>query len=190
MLLLLIFKDKLVFVRFIYEPDKVQDASKSFLDFTPGSTATVTLDLIDPHNKNSLKFLDIIDAKMNGNQLFVLDRKLNMLVKYDITSFVDSASVWSINQLRFVSSIQGLGSAEHKTYFNNPSALAVSENFVYVADNGNKCIKKYTTELDFRKTFRNGKYSTHDIRSISHCPYEFTLDDGTEIPADSLWILS
>lgn len=195
LLLLLTFKTKIAFVRFVYEVDaQEQDANQCFLDFTPDSYNTIVLELVDPHNKNSLKFMDLVDAKIQGNQLFVLDKKLNMLIKYDISCFVDASSFWNINQLRFVSSLQGTAKTFDKNYFNSPTALAVSDKYVYVADVGtvigDRCIKKFTTELDYQQTIRNGKYANNEVCSINHCPYTFTLDDGTVIPPDSLWVVS
>ena len=59
-----------------------------------------------------------------------------------------------------------------------------------MADRGNKCIKKYTTSFDYVTTLRNGNYVNHDIQTISINPYSFTMEDGSVLEPNSLWVFS
>lgn len=148
------------------------------------------LETIDPQNRNSLSFLRLVDAKISGTSLYILDGGLNLLAKYDISSITNREGNPNPANIYLVDSIQGRGKRTDAIHFNAPTALEVTGEHVYVADDGNRCIKKYTRSLDYLKTFRNGKYAANSIRALSFTPYGTELDDGTAVPDGSLWVLS
>ena len=59
--------------------------------------------------------------------------------------------------------LQGEGSASSPIYFNKPCSVCADDEFVYVADRGNGCIKKYSASFDYLATIRNGTFATHDV---------------------------
>lgn len=86
-------------------------------------------------------------------------------------------------------SIQG-SEINPSVFFKNPSAVAVSNDSVYLADKGNHLIKKYTKSLDFVKTLKCGKFAMQDIQSIVTNENSFQLENGTVVKEGSLWVLS
>lgn len=183
LLLLLVLKDRVLF-------------AKTILDCSNGEAEEISteqlhsMETIDPQNGNSLRFINLVDAKISGNSLYILDSGLNLLVKYDISSLTDRDGSANSSKVFLVDTLQGKGRKTDNLYFDTPTALDVSGDYLYIADNGNRCIKKYTATLDYIKTFRNGHYVANDIRSLAYNPYPNKLEDGTEIPAGSLWVLS
>lgn len=52
---------------------------------TTGNYDVVVLNRVEPLNKNSVRFINIADVCLNGDNLYVVDSKLNSLYKYDIS---------------------------------------------------------------------------------------------------------
>ena len=82
----MVFKTKIVIVRYIYYPD---DFYCNYwlgdnIDFTDNSRDLIILDTVDPTNKNSLEFLQLRDIRVHGNYMYVVDEKLNMVLRYNI----------------------------------------------------------------------------------------------------------
>lgn len=148
------------------------------------------LETIDPQNRNSLSFLHLAGARISGSSLYILDGELDLLAKYDISSITNREGNPEPGNIYLVDSIQGHGTRADNIHFNSPTAIEVTGDYVYVADNGNRCIKKYTRSLDYLKTFRNGKYSANSICSLAYTPYGTEFEDGTVVPDGSLWVLS
>ena len=73
-------------MRYIYYPDDfyVNNYLGSGIDFTKNSKDILVLETVDPANKNSLKFLGLRDVRIRGNYLYLVDEKLNMVIRYDI----------------------------------------------------------------------------------------------------------
>jgi hypothetical protein len=86
LLIFLAFKTKVIVMRYIYYPDDfyVNNALGGGIDFRETSKDILTLETVDPANKNSLKFLGLKDVRIRGNYLYVVDEKLNMVLRYDI----------------------------------------------------------------------------------------------------------
>lgn len=86
LLIFVAFKSKIVVMRYIYYPDDfyINTALGGSIDFRETSNDVLNLETVDPWNKNSLKFLHIKDIRVRGNYLYVVDEKLNMVLRYDI----------------------------------------------------------------------------------------------------------
>lgn len=194
LLLFIAFKTKLVVLRYIYYPDDFYANLwlGSNIDFTEGSYDIIELDTVDPSNKNSLTFLHLRDVRVHGNYMYLVDEKLNMVMRYNIEFIRTQQGVmaWDKKSIRLMDSLQGEGKTASKIYFNAPCSICADDDNIYVADSGNGCIKKYSSAFDYITTIRNGNFATHDIQTISINPYAFTMSDGTVLPPNSLWIFS
>lgn len=194
-LLFVAFKTKFIIMRYIFYPDNFQkntrDDSYDTIDFNSGSDVLV-FDTIDPANKNTLNFLEISDIRVRGNYLYVVDSKLNMALRYDITYLKeeDGQIVWDVRSLRLLDTLQGDGTTKDKIYFNRPVSIEATDDNIFIADAGNNCIKVYSKSFDYVRTVKNGPFTSHDIQTVQINPYSITLDDGTEIGKNSLWVFS
>lgn len=152
----------------------------------------LVLDRVDPANKNSLAFLDLADLRIHNNQLFLVDKKLNMALRYDIRFLAkqEGLATFNIKSCKLIDSLQGSGRQKDPIYFNEPCSICADDNNIYIADSGNSCIKVYSSSFNYKKTFKRGDFTQRKIQTISVNPYTFKMDNGTEIPAGSLWIFS
>ena len=194
MLIALAMKDKIVIIRYVYYPEDfyVNGWLGQSVNFNEGSRDIIVIDCVDPSNKNSLSFLQLKGLCIRGNYMYVVDEKLNMVLRYNIEFIRTQQGVmsWNNKSVRLMDYLQGEGNAESEIYFNAPCAVCADDENIYVADRGNKCIKKYTTSFDYVTTLRNGNYVNHDIQTISINPYQFTMEDGTVLEPNSLWVFS
>ena len=147
---------------------------------------------VDPSNKNSLTFKNLRGIKRYGNMLYISDTDLNMVLRYDIEYLIsrEEPQAFDINSIKLLDVLQGEGNALDKTYFNNPTCIEATDKNVYIVDRGNQCVKVYSDSLNFIKTLKNGYYATHDVQCVVVNPYELTLENGTVIPKNSVWIYS
>jgi hypothetical protein len=132
-----------------YYPHDI-DKSDDKIDFN----TSLTIDKVDVSKGNYISYLNIRDLKIKDNYLYVVDDKLHMVVRYDI-EFLRSSLELDIDNIRLMDVLQGEGTVESKVFFKSPCGIAADDNFVYVADAGNGCIKKYTHSFDFVKTLYN-----------------------------------
>jgi len=98
-------------------------------------------------------FKSVCDFEISGNNLFVLDCDLNRLIKYDASGFLELNTV-SNNRLFYIDSIGNYGDQNAKTDFYDPQGITIFDNFIFVLDSGNKCIKKYDINLNWKFTYR------------------------------------
>lgn len=190
LMIFLVFKTKVVIFRYNYYqgmPNKSPD-----INFNPGSPDILVLDSVDPATKNSISFLGLIDMELHGNYMYLVDQKLNMVLRYDIAFLLydESSLGFTLKSIRLIDNLSGDGVVSDRTYFRNPTSIAADDDWIYVADAGNGCIKKYSSSFDYKTTLRNGVYSTHHIGAIAINPYSPTLEDGTKLEPGSLWIFS
>lgn len=194
LIIFFLFKTKVVIMRYTYYPDDFycNQWLGDNIDFTENTKDLIVLDTVDPSNKNSLNFLQLKDIRVRGNYMYVVDEKLNMVLRYDI-EFIrtqQGVSAWDKRSIRLLDLLQGQGTSRDDIYFNAPCSICADDQYIYVADRGNGCIKKYSESFDYIKTIRNGNFSSQDIQTISINPYSFTLDDGTVLPPNTLWVFS
>lgn len=198
LMIFFLFSDKLVIFPYIYYQNDTEspqitldDSRYPEINFNPGSTDIIVLDSVDPNNKNSLKFLGLKDIELHGNYMYLVDQKLNAVFRYDIAYLLNDESdiAFNIKSIRLLDHLQGDGSVNDNIYFNAPVSVAVDDDWIYIADKGNSCIKKYTASFDYEATLRNSKFINHSIETIAVNPYSFELD-GVKLAPGSLWIFS
>lgn len=188
-LLFLVFKKKVVIIRTRYYQN--MDGTPPTIDMR-SKNDVIEFSTLDPANNNTASFLGLHDMELHGNYMYLVDQDLNMILRYDISYLLyDESDIgFNVKSIRLINNVSGDGHADDRTYFMNPSSIAVDDDWIYVADAGNRCIKKYSSSFDYETTLRNGNFASHHIGSIAVNPYEFTLEDGTKVEAGSLWIFS
>lgn len=197
LLIFLAFKTKLVIIRYNYYPENFQkNIDKNVgIDFKlvdDQSENVMSISNSDPNRVNSIEFMGLNDVRVKGNYLYLVDEKLHMVLRYDIEYLrkTDDETHWNKQNLRLLDILQGEGTIRDDVYFKNPCAIDADDKYIYVADKGNGCIKKYTESFDYVKTIRNSNFSGHDLQTISINPYSFTLSDGTKLPPNTLWVFT
>ena len=194
LMIFMAFKDKITILRYVYYPQDfyVNEWLSSKIDFNEGSTDILNITTVDPANKNSINFLGIKDIRIRGNYLYVVDEKLNNVMRYDIEYIRRHQGVigWSPKNVRLLDMLQGEGTNKDEIYFNAPCSICADDDYIYVADRGNGCIKKYSTDFNYITTIRSGSYVDHDIQTISINPYSFKMEDGTVLNPNTLWVFS
>lgn len=199
LMIFFVFKTKVLIFKTIYyqgtekfDEETLKKFQAPDINFNEGSKDILVIDTINPANKNSVNFIGLKDIKLHGNYMYLVDEKLNMILRYDITYLLhdESEIAFTIKSVRLLDNLSGDGSVNDRIYFNNPVAVAVSDDYVYVADKGNNCVKQYTSSLDYQATLRSGQFSSQNIESIAVNPYTPTLDNGVKLAPDSLWVFS
>ena len=152
----------------------------------------ITIKNIIPNDTNSLEFLNLNAIKIYKNMLYVIDNKLDMVLRYDIDYLINSDEAdkgLSTKFIELLDIMQGYGDSTDKIYFNNPYSIDVCDDYVYIVDRGNNCVKEYTPSLNYIKTMKNGHFASHDIQAVAINPYPCTIN-GISIKKNSLWIAS
>ena len=199
LLLFLTFKNKLIIFPMEYNVDNFEyNTDKSLV--VDLSTAAVNnlnnpskrhtyleIKNIDPVDKTSLKFLSLNAIKVHKKMMYLVDNKLNMVLRYDIEGLFETASEGDFKQIKLLNMLQGSGDSTDKIYFNEPYSIDADDNRVYIADRGNKCVKVYTPGLSYLKTLKNGFFSAHDIQAVAINPCGCIVN-GKKIKPNSLWI--
>lgn len=212
-LLFILFVDKLVLIKYEYYPDNdnTNTSSGSNIDFNKAykryddkntnnygrivynneSENILVLDVVDPDSSNSLKFIGLKDMEIHNNYLYMVDSELNMALRYDISYLLndDTEAAWTIKSLRLLDMLQGEGTAKDQIYFNKPCSISASDDFIYIADGGNKCVKVFSESFDFYTFYKSSNFSRHNLQAVSVNPYKFKID-GKEIPENSVWVFS
>lgn len=189
----LLLKTKLIIFPYTYYTGDLKTMPEvPDINFNTGSKDILILDTVEPMNKNSLAFLGLKDIEIHGNYMYLVDETLNMVLRYDISFLLNDESDLSfkLESIRLIDQLQGDGTARDEIYFNHPVSIAADDDYIYVADKGNGCIKKYSSSFDYVTTLQNGAFTNHSIESIAINPYAPTLEDGTVLEPGSLWIFS
>ena len=212
LLIFLAFRSKLIIFRTNYyyedesknfskDPIKDEEAFKDFIiDLRPQSALKdgevqqyIEISRIDPDDNTSLEFLNLNSVKIHDNMMYLVDNKLDMVLRYDIDYLVSelepAENAFSIKSIKLLDVLQGSGTSTDKIYFNNPYSIAVADDFVVIADRGNRCLKMFTPSLNFLKVIKNGPFSRYDIQTVAVNPYPCVVRD-TEIAANSIWVAS
>lgn len=198
-LLFLAFPQKLVIMRMVYYPNDVDfqkntsTESEIFFDFNnenENDKNILILQQIDSVNKNSLKFLSIRDVRIHKNQLYLTDQKLNMVLRYDIQKLIGDQQDFSLSSLRLLDVLQGDGNLNDKLFFNRPFSICANDDFIYVCDRGNYCIKKYHRNFQYISTIRVSYGVAKQTQTISINPHPLIINGQTIAPSNSLWIFS
>ena len=106
------------------------------------------------YSDSGVLFNNIVAISFNSrNDMFILDKGLNYLFKYDAAGFLTDDNIYK-NIPIFTKSIGGYGSTRDKTEFNSPEGMTIFNDNVYVLDSGNKTVKKYDTNLNWIASYR------------------------------------
>jgi hypothetical protein len=156
-----------------------------------GSLDAITIKNINPADITSLPYRNLSAIKVYKNMLYVIDNTLDMVLRYDIDYLINPEekldNAFTVNSIELVDSMQGSGDATDKIYFNRPYSIEVSDDYVYIVDRGNNCIKQYTHSLNFVKTLKNGHFTRFDVQAAAVNPYVTKIGELTINP-NSLWI--
>lgn len=174
--------------------------TEEFKDFIvnlePGSEGIqeyIEISHIDPADNKSLEFLSLNCIKIHNNTMYLVDNKLDMVLRYDIDYLVSEIesenNAFTLSSIKLLDVLQGSGISTDKIYFNNPYSIAISDEHVVIADRGNHCVKIYTPSLNFVKVIKNGPFSKYDVQAVAINPYPCNIND-TQIKANSIWIAS
>ena len=149
----------------------------------------VEMSKVDENRSNSITFKEIVDVKVNlpQNHLYIIDKTLDMIVRYDIEALFDSYAAQSICLLDI---LQGEDSINDAIYFNGPCSVTFDDDYIYIADQGNNCVKKYTQSFDYIKTLKNGSFADQEIECVKINPYTFKMENGQLLPKNTLWVFS
>jgi hypothetical protein len=153
------------------------------------------IDSVNYNDEDSLKFINIENIKVHKNMLYVLDGKLNMVLRYDISYLVspdediERSNTFNRKSIKLVDVLHGDGDITDKIYFNRPYCIDVDDDNAYIVDRGNKCVKVYSSALNFIKVLKNGFYASHDIQAVAINPFKSNIN-GIEIKEKSVWIVS
>ena len=144
---------------------------------------------VDKNRSNSITFKEIVDVKVNlpQNHLYIIDKTLGMIVRYDIEALFDSFADKSICLLDI---LQGEDSINDAIYFDEPCSVTFDDDYIYIADQGNNCVKKYTQSFDYIKTLKNGSFADQQIECVKINPYTFKMENGQLLPKNTLWVFS
>lgn len=162
-----------------------------FINLLPNEGNAIEITTVDPVDNTSLNFLNLNAIKIYKNMLYLIDSKLDMVLRYDIGYLLNPNEEHALTKesLKLLDNLQGFGTSLDKIYFNQPYSIDVSDDHVYIVDRKNKCVKIYSSSLNFIKVVKNGFFSQHDVQAAAINPYPCTVND-TSIKANSLWIAS
>lgn len=211
LILFILFSDKLVLINYHYYVDTLTaNSTLNNIDFNAAYTrilddtnanygrvkynrtdSILVLDAVDPDAGNSLKFIGLKDMEIHNNYLYMVDSELNMVLRYDIAYLLndDTEAAWNLKSIRLLDMLQGEGTAKDQIYFNKPCSIAASDDYIYVADGGNRCIKVFSESFDFHTFYKTSYFSKHNLQSVAVNPYKVNIA-GKEIPENSVWVFS
>ena len=189
------------FLLFNYSPqDHVISEFKTNLK--KNSFKTILNDRLVEFNKE-FEFIDVVSVQTKDNFLFVLDKGLNTLFKFDITGIItkDPAVKRDLNDDnplpgRFlVKTLGGDGSSLIKNRLKNPESISIYKNKIYILDNGHSSLKVFDLEFNFihefksHFVFRNNKIGrpisivVDEMSNTDTLPKGYILTDiGTILP--------
>lgn len=112
-----------------------------------------------------------IDVSNDGKLLFVLDSLQNKLYRIDIDYDFNNSIYEKYEPVFSITyNIGSYGDDLDPFTFNNPIQVLSVNNFVYVLDYNNKCIKCYSNNLDWIFTYKNDAFDIDQPLSISINP--------------------
>ena len=115
----------------------------------------------------------------NGTYGFVLDSFKNKIYKFNFDfSYIPEINVQLV--------VGNFGKKEDPSKFNSPSQLIYSNNYVYVLDYGNACIKQFTSDLNWKHTYYVNEFDSEKIQNITIHPdpnvmFLYVLTDKNKI---------
>lgn len=143
--------NKLVFFNYSISDNNVFEAN---YDLT--SLSTSINDRFVEFNK-TFTFNNVVSVDSIGSTLFVLDKGLNTVFKFDVTGLLtDDPALKRTSYTdtehpgRFLlKTIGGQGTSQTKNKLSNPSSLSVYKDRIYILDNGNNSVKVFDLDFNF-----------------------------------------
>jgi hypothetical protein len=119
--------------------------------FTQAVTALSSTNIFD---RSSIKWQRIKDFTFGAdNTLYVLDLSGSLVVRYNTDGVLTDDNILA-GSLVYQNHIGGIGSYDDTTKFLSPESIAYYDSNIYVLDSGNKCVKKYDSNLNWIITYR------------------------------------
>jgi hypothetical protein len=100
-----------------------------------------------------------------GSYAYVVDSVKNRIYKFNL-------DFGFIPQINVQLSIGNFGSKEDNNKFNSPTELEYKNNYVYILDYNNRCVKQYTSDLNWIYTYYVEDFDTDRPESITIHPDE------------------
>ena len=129
-------------------------AGNSFISLTGNSDGLSIVEKSEEYestSNNIQKFGRVGGITSNSKYLFVSDSIENVVIKYDITGYVNNDT--ALANIRYLTSIMGgTGFTDRRSNFNEPTKLACTEDRLAVYDSSNECVKVYNTDFDYLTT--------------------------------------
>jgi hypothetical protein len=119
--------------------------------FTQAVTALSSNNIFDKSNIRWQRIRDFTFGK--DNSLYVLDLSGNLVVRYNTDGVLTDDNILA-GSLVYQNHIGGLGSYDDTTKFFSPESITYYDSNIYVLDSGNKCVKKYDSNLNWIITYR------------------------------------
>lgn len=107
--------------------------------------------------------IDSFTDSDNLSYMFVADNVRNRIYKFNLDfSYIPQINVQLI--------IGNFGKREEPNKFNSPSEIIYSNDFVYVLDYNNQCIKQYTSDLNWAFTYFDDAFENEQPETIAVHP--------------------
>ena len=94
-----------------------------------------------------------------GHYAYVTDTLRNKIYKFNL-------DLSYVPQLNVQLNIGSFGSKDESNKFNSPVDITYSNDFVYVLDYGNKCVKQFTSDLNWAHTFYTSDFELYQPESV------------------------
>ena len=151
-------------------------AGNSFISLTGDSDGLSIVEKSEEYEStpnNIQKFGRVSGITSNSKSLFISDTIENIVIKYDITGYVNNDT--ALANIRYLTSVMGgTGFTDRRSNFNNPTKLACTEDRLAVYDSSNECVKIYNTDFDYLTTltFINLRKAKGGIETFSAMAFD------------------
>ena len=168
-------------------------ADSSFISLTGDSNGLSIVEKSEDYEStpnNIQKFKKLGGIASNSKFLFVSDTIENIIIKYDITGYVNNDT--ALANIRYLASVMGgTGFTDRRANFNNPTKLACTEDMLAVYDSSNECVKIYNIDLDYLTTLtfinlRKAKGGIETFRAMAFDPHFKNLYILTSTDSNSI----
>ncbi len=113
---------------------------------------------------NTLNFLNINSATINGNSLYIADESRNNVIQINVNGFTNSdIDTHRYNEFFETKIIGGLGGVRANYSFNKPKIIQMYGGYLYVFDQLNYTIKVYDGNLNFIRSIRKASFTQDNL---------------------------
>jgi len=111
----------------------------------------------------SINYLEISDIKCyDNNNMFVVDSAYNIIVKYDISTFINNENIYQRKPI-IKKVVGGVGALEDRDKFLRLRKITSNNNLLVAYDEGNRCFKIFDTNLNWLNTIVISKFFTEEV---------------------------